>query len=213
MKNFLKSLFFICLAVSMTFASNIPAGAVAALEQFSKNAAIEGNFKQVKHIKKISRNFEATGTFLIANGTGVVWNTEKPFKTSMIITEKQMVQRSVSGAVSKMDASENAIFAEFSKTIQSVFSGNIKSLEEHFTVSAEAVKNTGWKLTLVPKEKAIRQVIASIGLNLSSLDKNVAKLTSVLILDGDGNTLIYEFTNQKPSATLTSEQKKAFEGI
>lgn len=207
MKKILLTLL-LCLLATLAFAGENESSkaALASLENLSRNAVVYGDFKQVKHIQKISRDFESTGKFVIAKGKGIVWDVEKPFKNSLVITDSRMVERSASGAVSSIDASQNAVFAEFSKTIQSVFSGNVSLLEQNFTVSFSS-RGGQWVMTLVPKEKSIRQVIGSIELSGNGT------LSSVVILDADSNTLTYSFENQKNGSALSADQQKFFDGI
>lgn len=206
MKFLLTILFSMVTAFAAGSPSSPAKAATAALENLSKDAVVFGSFKQVKHIQKISRDFESTGNFIIADGQGIVWDVQKPFKNSLVITDSKMVQRSANGSVSTMNASENAVFAEFSKTIQSVFSGNMKLLEQNFTVKFDK-RQDRWVMTLVPKEKTIRQVIQSIELS------GKETLSAVAILDGDGNTMTYTFIDQKNGTALTEAQKKFFDGI
>ncbi|MCF0214859.1 MAG: outer membrane lipoprotein carrier protein LolA [Fibrobacteraceae bacterium] len=202
----MRNIVFVLMVLAVyAIAGSVPAEAEQVLKKFAESAVVQGNFKQIKYIKKISRSFEAEGTFLIAKDYGVVWNTEKPFKSTMIITQTQMIQKSASGMVSKMDASENAVFGEFSKTIQSIFSGDLKSIEEHFTLNPPKSSNTKG-ITLAPKEKAVRQVIDNIQLNITGNE-----LKNIIMTDSDGNLLTYEFSNQETYKTITEVQKQLFQ--
>lgn len=160
------------------------------LSSMTSGQVTTGNFKQTKSIKKLNREFVSTGTFKIAKNKGIVWNTEKPFPSVMTIDDSGMEMQAGSGPKQKMSAKDNPVFAEFSRTIQSVFSGNSDELEKNFTLYFEQGRE-GFKLGLVPKETAVRNVIASIVLE----GKN--ELQKVTILDGEQNPLVYEFTQLK----------------
>lgn len=189
-----------CLMVSATFAL----GAVfdhpvndgsrkqltAALEQMTSHGIVYGNFKQTKSIKKLNRDFVSTGNFMISSKYGISWNTLKPFASLMMVTQSGIFQQAGKGPVKKISSQENPVFAEFSRTIQAVFSGNCQELEKNFSVYFEkAGKNV--VIGLVPREPAVRKVIESIVLEgSSSLDK-------MSISDGEGNPVVYELSDQK----------------
>ena len=87
-----------------------------------------------------------------------------------------------------MSAKDNPVFAEFSGTIQSVFSGKFDELVRNFDIYF--VAGELFSVGLVPKEKAVARVIASIVLS------GRAELEKVTIVDGEGNQVVYDFSAQ-----------------
>lgn len=161
-----------------------------ALNQMTSHAVVYGDFKQVKSIKKLNRDFVSTGNFMISKSYGIAWNTLKPFASMLMVTSGGISQQSGNGPVKKMASQENPVFAEFSKTIQAVFSGNCQELENNFTVYFEK-KGNDVVIGLIPKEATVRKVIANIVMEGSvTLDK-------ITITDGEGNPIVYEFSKQK----------------
>jgi len=187
-KFFLIALVCVFATVSLAAPADSKADLVNAMSAMTAHKVTTGNFKQIKTIKKLNREFISTGTFTITNGEGILWNVEKPFASKLIISGDKMVQESANGKKTEMAAKDNAVFAEFSKTIQSVFSGKVDELEKHFEVSFKK-SGKSYVVNLVPKEAAVRSVIASMVLEAS------AELDKVTLIDGDGNTTVYEFTN------------------
>lgn len=161
---------------------------VRAMSTMTVHQVTQGNFKQIKTIKKLNREFVSTGTFKITNGEGIQWNVEKPFPSKLTISGDKMIQESANGKKTEMAAKDNAVFAEFSKTIQSVFSGKIDELEKLFEVSFKK-SGKSYVVNLVPREAAVRAVIASMVLEAT------AELDKVSLIDGEGNTTVYEFSN------------------
>lgn len=161
---------------------------VNAMSAMTAHQVTQGNFKQIKTIKKLNREFVSTGTFKITNGEGILWNVEKPFASKLTISGDKMIQESANGKKTEMAAKDNAVFAEFSKTIQSVFSGKVDELEKLFEVSFKK-SGKSYVVNLVPREAAVRAVIANMVLEAS------AELDKVSLIDGEGNTTVYEFSN------------------
>lgn len=185
--------FFVLVSLLATVGFAAPnAGAKAdlvnAMSAMTAHQVTQGNFKQIKTIKKLNREFVSTGTFKITNGEGILWNVEKPFASKLTISGDKMIQESANGKKTEMAAKDNAVFAEFSKTIQSVFSGKVDELEKLFEVSFKK-SGKSYVVNLVPREAAVRAVIANMVLEAS------AELDKVSLIDGEGNTTVYEFSN------------------
>ncbi len=156
-----------------------------------------GNFKQTRNIKKLNRDFVSTGSFAIDREAGIVWDTEKPFPSVLWVGDNAIVQWDVNRNVKKtMAAKDNPVFAEFSGTIQSVFSGKFDELARNFDIFF--VAGDSFSVGLVPKEKAVARVIASIVLS------GRTELEKVTIVDGEGNLVVYDFSAQAHFKDLDS---------
>ena len=170
------------------------------LSAMQQQKYLRGSFRQVRTVKKINRDFVSTGSFVIADTLGILWNMEKPFQSLTTITRDKMLQKNASGAVSQMNMKDNAVFGQVSQTIQGIFSGNRKMLEERFQIFFEMGKDGPWTIGLVPKESVIKKQISSVVL---SGHKWLEKVT---LSDADGNPILYEFSKVEGSISLTPEE-------
>ena len=103
------------------------------LLQMTRHDVVTGDFKQTKSIKKLNRDFVSTGTFRISKTSGIVWKTQKPFPSELTVSDAGISERNVNGQVRVISSNDNPVFAQFSKTIQAVFSGNLSELETNFS--------------------------------------------------------------------------------
>ena len=174
----------------------------SALLQMTRHDVVTGDFKQTKSIKKLNRDFVSTGTFRIAKTSGIAWKTQKPFPSELTVTDAGISERNVNGQVRVISSNDNPVFVQFSKTIQAVFSGNLSELETNFNIFCEKTSN-GYMVGLVPREKAVQKVIANIVMDVSE------NLEKVVITDGEGSPVVYEFSNQKTSNENSAEQPGA----
>ncbi len=170
------------------------------LSAMQQQKYLRGSFRQVRTVKKINRDFVSTGSFVIADTLGILWNMEKPFQSLTTITRDKMLQKNASGAVSQMNMKDNAVFGQVSQTIQGIFSGNRKMLEERFQIFFEMGKDGLWTIGLVPKESVIKKQISSVVL---SGHKWLEKVT---LSDADGNPILYEFSKVEGGISLTPEE-------
>ena len=122
--------------------------------------------------------------------SGIVWNMQKPFVSEMTVNDSGIFERSANGTVKTISTKDNPVFAQFSKVIQAVFFGNLSELESRFSLFYEKTPN-GSRIGLVPREATLRKVVANIVMDMS------ANLDKVVITDGEGSPVTYEFTNHK----------------
>ena len=152
-----------------------------------------GDFIQIKTINANGRQLKSSGKFIIST-IGIMWKTEKPFPSSLILTKDSMIQIAANGNKSVMDGKDNQIFANISDTLTSVFSGNSKG---------------GWTLELRPKDSTIASVMERLVLS-GALENGAAVLGKLEMAETSGNKIIYEFTNQKYPEELSADEKQNF---
>ena len=163
-----------------------------------------GDFAQIKTLQTNGRKLTSTGKFIFSQ-EGILWQTEKPFPSSLILTKETMVQVAANGKKSVMSGKDNQIFANISDTLSSVFSGNVDALKKNFECELVQEADTGWKILLTPKDSTIASVmkfmvLAGAGADLSSLEMSEAS----------ENTIRYEFKNQKYPEELSADEKQNF---
>lgn len=207
--RFFYMMLFLVLGLSLSMASvfDYPMDAkskqvlMLVLAQMNRHNIVTGDFKQTKSIKKLNRDFVTTGTFRISKTSGIVWKTQKPFPSEMTVSDDGITERNANGQVRTISSKDNPVFSEISSTIQALFSGNLSELETRFNIYYLEMKamvdgevfgtKSHHKIGLVPREASVRKMIANIEMDVSNhLDK-------VVITDGDGSPVIYEFTNQQ----------------
>ena len=146
---------------------------------------------------------------------GILWQTEKPFPSSLILTEDSMVQIAANGNKSVMSGKDNQIFANISDTLRSVFNGDAEKLQENFKCNFSYDKAGLWKVELTPKDSTIAAVMSTLILSGNYKDAGAGKiseatLNSLEMIEASGNTITYEFSNQKYPKELSADEKQIF---
>ena len=122
------------LCLIFLFSFNLTAQSLT-LESVCKSLASHpittGDFTQIKTLQTNGRKLTSTGKFIFSQ-EGILWQTEKPFPSSLILTKEAMVQVAANGKKSVMSGKDNQIFANISDTLSSVFSGNVDALKKNF---------------------------------------------------------------------------------
>lgn len=176
-------------------------------ESLSSHPNTSGDFIQTKTLQTNGRKLKSTGKYIICP-QGILWRTEKPVPSSLILTKDAMVQISANGNKSVMSGKDNQIFANISETLSSVFSGDAAGLKKNFKCDFKVKENGDWTLTLTPKDSTIASVMNT--LELSGTTKPQTAMTSLLMSEASGNSITYEFINQKYPEELSADEKQNF---
>lgn len=165
---------------------------------------VRGKFIQTKNLTSVSRKLTSSGSFLVSRSDGILWDTQKPFPSVLVVGKQGIMQQGASGKIVRMDGDGNPVFAQFSGAMRAVFSGNSSELFSRFEVYFNSDQDVWW-IGLIPRDTTVLQVISRIILcGKDSLD-------NVDIIEPSGDSVKYAFTHQTFSAGLTDEEKKFFE--
>lgn len=166
-----------------------------------------GDFIQTKTLQTNGRKLKSTGKYIICQ-EGILWRTEKPVPSSLILTKTAMIQISANGNKSVMNGADNQIFENISETLSSVFSGDVAALRKNFNCEFAAQNGGEWTLTLTPKDSTIASVMKT--LELSGVTEPQTAMTKLVMAEASGNSICYEFINQKYPKELSADEKQNF---
>jgi len=168
------------------------------------DAVVEGSFTQTKHLERLSKDLVSRGRFLVAAGRGILWEVLTPFPSTTIMTRDRLVQRTPAGEASVLEGSANPVFRRFADTLQAVFSGNLKLIEEEFELFFAGREGAAWRLGLVPKDSALRALISSLQI---AGDRYVRE---ILLSEAGADTVRYSFSDLRSREALTADEEKLF---
>lgn len=173
----------------------------------SKHPNMTGDFSQVKTITAVNRNMKSFGTFIFSLD-GIMWKTEKPFPSTMVVGMTSVVQTLANGKQTVIDASSNQIFTSISTTLSAMFSGNSETLKNNFNVKFSEVGST-WKALLTPKDESVAKILTSLEIS-GNCSSSFADLNSIVMSEASGDKISYSFTNQKYPKELSADEKAYF---
>lgn len=176
-------------------------------ESLASHPNTTGDFTQIKTIQTNGRKLKSTGKFIIA-ADGILWSTEKPIYSSLVLTKTAVVQTAANGKKTVLSGKDNEIFKNISETLTSVLSGNVTELKKNFNCEFTMKNNSEWLISLEPKDSTVASVMKK--LELSGSYKEYAVLTSLVMSEASGNTISYEFINQKYPEELSEDEKQIF---
>jgi hypothetical protein len=172
-----------------------------------------GNFTQYRQLKVLKKPLVSHGRFAFDATLGLIWQQIKPFPSSLILTDGELIQIDSSGHRQVTKASESQGASALAETmptlLKALLSGKISALDEQFNLyfmqinpgTSSSELASSWQLGLVPKDPLMRKVIPQMVL------EGEAQLTSLTLLSGNGDTSRIEF-EQISSAPLSEEMQQ-----
>jgi len=205
-KIFFATLFFLC--SSFVFANDLTLKSICS--DLSSNQITKGDFLQSRYIttSKGKTELKSNGKFIFCLD-GIVWNTEKPFPSSMVITTKKIIQTQSNGKKTVIDGADKAAFANVAEIISSILTGDFSKLEENFNLNFET-EASQWKLTLNPKNETLAQTINAIELKGGLTSAGKAQLEQLALYNATDISTKYIFSNHIYTTELTANENAFF---
>jgi len=66
-------------------------------EAISSKKITKGDFRQLKFIQRLKREMASTGIFVISADDGILWQTQKPYFSTMAMTKSAIIQTNAKG--------------------------------------------------------------------------------------------------------------------
>lgn len=161
--------------------------------KLSKDPVQVGTFDQSKQVKGFKKPLKSQGTYRVAKGEGVQWNTVKPFASQLTVTATEIVARSGETETFKLSAKEEPTVRVITTLLFSVLSGDLKSLESHFDATG-GLTSEGWAIELTPHKGPLEKVFTRISI------KGNATVSSVHMTEASGDTTFIQLTPEGAAA-------------
>ncbi len=189
----IKALLLFFLLLDPSYADAVLAQIAARLV---KTDITQGDFHQQKQLKVLRKPLLSTGTFTYHQSKGVIWKTQTPVVSLLL----------VSGSKLLTGQGEQAVPAAFGKVFKAMLGGDLAALSEGFTLTASD-QTTAWQLALTPKDEMLKSVIGTMMLSGDT------ELRQLEIRETGGNITLISFDNITHPAQLTAEQQADFERL
>ena len=164
---------------------------------------IRGRFEQEKILSRLNRSLKSSGNFIIAAGSGMVWDTLSPFPSTLVLGADYLIQSRPGGQKTVLSAQGNEVFLSMAEVISAVFSGNSRGLENNFNIYYFTVSNS-WELGLIPLDKAINSFAQRI------IMKGDSAIRSIKITEQSGDSTIYVLSNHNFPEALNANERALF---
>jgi hypothetical protein len=171
----------------------------------SQHAVVRGDFSQQRVMALFSTPLLSSGTFLLADNHGLIWQQSVPFPTQLRLTKEKLSQSFDDGKPQIMTAKENPMAFYFSHIFLSLFRGDTDQLHKDFRTDLSG-DDQEWTLSLVPKSAPLNAVFSVIEVTGSRY------ISRVRLKEIKGDSSIISFNNQSSTPiALTTKEIAAFE--
>ena len=169
----------------------------------AQNPIITGNFVQEKYLSRLGRSLRSTGNFIITAKQGMVWETLRPFPSTMVLGNDFILQSRPDGRASVLSAQGNETFTQMAAVLSSVFSGQSKRLLENFEVYfSGSVSN--WNIGLLPRDSIIASFVTKITMN------GDLTIRSIRIFEPNNDVITYSLSNHSYPTALNAHEEAFF---
>ena len=175
----------------------------AACAELAEKPIVRGNFAQEKFLNRLNRSLMSSGNFIIAAGQGMVWETLRPFPSTMILGNDFIAQSRPDGQKSVLSAQGNETFTQMADIISAVFSGQNQGLIKNFEVFFLGGASH-WNMGLLPRDSMIASFAMKITISGDSA------IRSIRIFEQSGDTITYTLSNHNYPAGLNDHEKAYF---
>lgn len=177
--------------------------------KIAEKPIVKGTFTQEKHLSRFGRSLMSSGNFIISAEHGMVWETLKPFPSTMSLGNDFIIQSRPGGQTSVLSSQGNETFTQMASVISSVFSGKSQGLLENFEVFFFG-SVTNWNIGLLPRDSIIASFAAKIIMSGDIASNGSVAIRSIQIFEQSGDVITYTLSNHNYPAELNNHEKDFF---
>lgn len=113
------------------------------------DGVLRGKFTQDRTVVGFKKPLHSEGHFTISPTQGILWQVEKPFATTTVITSRGLTQQIDGTKTTDIPASRIPFLTHLYEMIGGVLEGKWSSLEHDFTIKRTG-DSTQWQVELTP---------------------------------------------------------------
>lgn len=155
---------------------------------------VRGTFCQEQRVQGFKKPLLSRGRFLLVQGRGILWDTDKPFATRLSITHAHLQSTGADGRV-LFDMGQGAALGAFHEILFAVLAADVGTLRKHFAMDGSS--GPSWRLHLTPlPDDPVSHALAEVTLEGAATVERIALAEA----NGDHRTwVLHELPAQAPS--------------
>ena len=166
---------------------------------------LRGDFVQAKTLQGFRNPLKSSGSFVLARSHGVAWTTLAPFRSTIVLTNKQLTVRQADGSAKPLAGQGGSqAIATANTLLMALLSGQVDSLSSQFVVTETLLAGNAWRLLLVPKPGALQSVFKRIELHGDDHVRAVVLEEA----NGDRTDIGFVALRDAPSSLSPAERKQ-----
>lgn len=177
--------------------------ALAAVQ--TQGDVVRGDFVQEKHLAELDQPLISKGRYVIARDHGLIWRVQDPLTTTLIISQRALLQRSQGQETLRISADKQPGLSVVTAVLLAVFQADTERLKNYFEIESLPADAGNWALQLQPKQASVAEFISSVKI---AGGKNIERID---IAEAGGDRSVLRLTSaQADPAGLRAEEKSEF---
>lgn len=158
------------LACALPFAASLGAargadGLDAVRSRLADVAVLRGEFSQSKRLAGFRNPLQSQGQFVLVRGRGVLWLTQRPFASTLVVTPERIESLDAQGQrLSRLDARDEPALRSINQLLLATLAADLTPLRTLFGIEATLVGAAGWRLLLQPSDALLARQLTRITL-------------------------------------------------
>lgn len=178
-------------------------------DALSKGKITRGEFSLERFSAKTNRAIKSGGVFTFAIGHGMIWFTKNPIKTTQAVTTDFMLTENARGERTKIQGSQNKIYAQMAALTSAIFSGDLATIERNARPDFFCEEEK-WRVELFPRDDSIKAMLEKIVI-AGTFSKTSCVVTELRMIFKNGDSSSYQLRGHGFFDTLTNNEKSFFE--
>jgi hypothetical protein len=199
---------YFALLIALIVSISAQAKSVSPQTSLANGDILHGAFTETRHMHGFNGPMATNGHFTVAPGFGLIWDTEKPFAITTIITPTGLRQNIGGEQITNLDAAKMPFLLRLYETLGGALAGDTQSLDKDFIVT-RSQKNGSWIIDLQPRQTdSIAMPFSAIHITGSQFIDSVHMTRN----DGDSEDITFQNQSVRHAAPDAAELKN-FGGI
>jgi hypothetical protein len=177
-------------------------GVATLLTRLAQLPGLSARFREEKRIQLLSMPLVSEGNIYFTKPAALLRRVETPEPSSMLLAQGRLSLWDASGQRSFELAAHPAL-RSLAESFLYVLSGDRKALDALYSMHFSGSAQSAWKLQLVPKPKALAQLIREI-----KLEGNGLQVQSLQLTEASGDVGTTTFSAVRTDRKFTPEEKR-----
>jgi hypothetical protein len=137
----------------------------AVRERLADVQVLRGSFAQTKRLAGFRSPLQSSGQFVLVRGRGVLWFTQQPFASTLVVTPERLETLDAQGQrLSRVEARDEPALRSINQLLLATLAADLAPLRTLFAIDAELVGNQGWRLALRAEDALLARQLARVTL-------------------------------------------------
>lgn len=191
----------LCVGLSVQAASPDTLSRIGA--QIDRAPVIRAEFEQTKQMAALKRPLAMSGRLIYAQGEGVIWQIEKPYRVTYVLGDERVAEISADGTRREKNAKDIPGLAQIGRVFRAMIEADTARLGEYFEIDART-EGGRWEIALTPRQQNVGRFFSEMRLSGARYVERIA------IAEAGGDSTIIRLIRTQGGNALDSNERQIF---